>query len=622
MWKLRRRDAAAVVFLGLFAGVYSFAELPQPAGSRLSPDQKIVHALDRLTFGARPGDVELVRKLGLNNWIEAQLHPETIPENPELAEKLAPLSSLTMSARELTRAYPPPQVLRAIEQGKQPYPSDPALRDRYQALIALVRERQERKAGAGELPDPAPNWEALSNLLTQNELQALRWGTPSQRVALLEALPDARLAAVLTALPQRARRGLFASAPPELRRRVLSATQPYQVVNHDLSEAKIYRAVYSNRQLEEVLTDFWYNHFNVFLDKGADRYLVPSFERDAIRPHVLGKFGDLLRATAESPAMLFYLDNWQSVDPKAWERVEKLHPQVAQRLGKRGLNENYARELMELHTLGVDGGYTQQDVIEVAKCFAGWTIRRPRQGGGFWFNPRLHDNTPKIVLGHRIDAGGMNDGLAVLDLLATHPSTAHFISRELAERFVADQPPASLVDRMARTYLKTDGDLRAVMETMIDSPEFYAPGAFRTKFKSPLEFVASALRASGAEVDFGFGLAQMVANLGQPLYRKQEPTGYYNDGAEWANTADLVARLNFALALASNRVTGVKVDLEPGQGGESADPVEAARQILNAEPGESTRKSLLSAQSGTAAAGGPPVTVAGLVLGSPDFQMH
>ena len=315
------------------------------------------------------------------------------------------------------------------------------------------------------------------------------------------------------------------------------------------------RAVYSNRQLEEQLDDFWYNHFNVFLDKGADRYLVTEYERDAIRPHVLGKFRDLLEATAKSPAMLFYLDNWQSVGPNAPQ------PRGQGNKAKRGLNENYGRELMELHTLGVDGGYTQKDVTEVARCFTGWTINQPQRGGKFVFNPRLHDNGEKIVLGVTIPAGGgESDGEKVLDILAHPPSTAHFISKKLAQRFVADDPPQALVDRMAETFLKTDGDIREVMKTMLDSKEFWSEGAYRSKVKSPFEMVASSVRAMNGNVDFAFPLANQVAQLGEPLYRKLEPTGYSNSSAEWVNSAGLLARMNFALQLASNKVPGVKVE--------------------------------------------------------------
>jgi uncharacterized protein (DUF1800 family) len=281
---------------------------------------------------------------------------------------------------------------------------------------------------------------------------------------------------------------------------------------------------------------------------------VTAYEREAIRPHLLGKFRDLLEATAKSPAMLFYLDNWESVGPGTPQ------PRNA-RLARRGLNENYGRELMELHTLGVNGGYTQKDVTEVARCFTGWTISQPQRGGEFVFNARLHDNGEKVVLGVRIPAGGgQSDGEKVLDMLAAHPATAHFISRKLAMRFVADDPPESLVNRMAETFRKSGGDIRAVLETMLRSKEFWSEGAYRSKMKSPLEMVASAVRAANGDVDFAFPLVNQVAQLGEPLYRKIEPTGYSNAGREWMNSAGLMARMNFALGLAGNRIPGVKVE--------------------------------------------------------------
>jgi uncharacterized protein (DUF1800 family) len=277
-----------------------------------------------------------------------------------------------------------------------------------------------------------------------------------------------------------------------------------------------------------------------------------------IRPRVLGKFKDLLEATAKSPAMLFYLDNWQSVGPDA--------PHALGKKGARGLNENYGRELLELHTLGVDGGYTQADVTEAARCFTGWTILQPKRGGGFVFNSRVHDNGEKTVLGVRIPAGGgISDGEKVLDLVARQPATARFISRKLATRFVADEPPASLVDRMAETFRKTDGDLRAVMKTMLESKEFFSVDAYRTKLKSPLEVVVSAVRTVNGEVDYAFPLANQIAQSGQPLYRKQEPTGYSNSSQEWLNSGSLLARMNFVVQLADNKIPGVKV--EPSTGG-------------------------------------------------------
>jgi uncharacterized protein (DUF1800 family) len=406
-------------------------------------------------------------------------------------------------------------------------------------------------------------------LLTPAEIRSLRTGTPRERLAALEALPADKQADVIGALPQQMRQSLFAAAPPELRRRIELAAGPAQVVVRDLQESKILRAVYSNRQLDEVLADFWFNHFNVFMDKGADRYLTTEYERDAIRAHVLGKFRDLLEATAKSPAMLFYLDNWQSVGPNTAQAL-RLGPNVQ----RRGLNENYGRELLELHTLGVEGGYTQKDVTEVARCFTGWSINQPQRGGQFVFAPRLHDNGEKTVLGVKIPAGGgQSDGEKVLDIVADHPSTAHFISRKLAQRFVADDPPAALVERMAQTFLKTDGDVRAVIETMLGSREFWSEGAFRSKMKSPLEMVVSSVRASNGNVDFATALVNQVAQLGEPLYRKQEPTGYSNASREWMNTAGLMARMNFALQLAGNKVPGVTVEKrEEGAGAALGSP--------------------------------------------------
>lgn len=413
-----------------------------PRSKQIAKELHAEHALSRFTWGPGPGDVEAVRKIGVKKWIDQQLHPERILENPELDRRLSQLTTLNRDTTELMGAF----------------------RDR----------RKQGKDG-------------------------------------------------------------------------VAAIRPIAM---ELQNARILRAVYSNRQLEDVLADFWFNHFNVFLDKGADRVLTGAYERDAIRPHVLGKFRDLLGATAEHPAMLFYLDDWQSVSPESFlgRRGRGKRP--------RGVNENYARELLELHTLGVDGGYTQTDVVEVARCFTGWTIR---DGKGD-FVAAMHDNREKVVLGEKIPAGGgKSDGLKVLDIVARHPSTARFISNKLAQRFVADTPPESLVKSMAATFTKTGGDLRAVMKTMFDSKEFWSTEAYKSKLKSPFEMVVAAVRAGNPEIRNGLGLAAEIAKMGQPLYRKVEPTGYGNTSDEWKNSASLLARMNFAGALASNRVPGVRV---------------------------------------------------------------
>ena len=401
---------------------------------------------------------------------------------------------------------------------------------------------------------------------------------------------------------------------------VAQKVNPRRAIVEELSEAKLMRAVYSNHQLPEMLDDFWYNHFNIFLNKGADRYYVTAYERDAIRPHVLGKFYDLLLATAESPAMLFYLDNWQSVGPEA---------DVFRKGRQRGLNENYGRELLELHTLGVDGGYTQADVINVARCFTGWTIAAPREGGRFQYNDKWHDKGSKLVLGHPIHAGGgMNDGLEVLRILAHQPATAHFISLKLARRFVADDPPPALVNRMAATFLQKDGDLREVMRTMLLSREFWSEGAYRAKVKTPFELIASLLRVIDADAVSTRSLSVELAKLGEPLYRKIEPTGYSSANAEWISSAGLLQRLNLALALTQNRVPGIHVDAARWTTDESH-PIQLATDALGHKPGpeltaalegSAPRNEIKPASFSSPAERIP--TLLGLVLGSPDFQRH
>ena len=563
---MRRRVTLVLPFtiaLAALPAVSAYAKKAADSGlfrKPLTNDQKILHALNRLTFGPRPGDVDEVKKLGLKKWINRQLHPDSIPENPVLAEKLKTLDSLQMSGPELVANYPTPQMVRQMVNGQLPFPANP---DRKRMLTRLMEKFEERqKAGeaaqggqGGQPAAPAAPARGLADLLTPLEIRTMRQGTPQQRLALFQSFPPEKQDQILDAIPGQLRQSLATVAPPELRRRFDMGAGPQQMVARDLAEGKLLRTIYSDRQLEEVLTDFWFNHFNVYLDKGADRYLVTPYERDVIRPHVLGKFKDLLVATAKSPAMLFYLDNWQSVAPDAPQ------PARAPKKGSRGLNENYGRELLELHTLGVDGGYTQKDVTEAARCFTGWTILAPQRGGEFSFNPRMHDNGEKMVLGVTIPAGGgITDGEKVLDIVAHHPSTARFISRKLAMRFVADEPPQSLIDQMAATFTKTDGDLRAVLETMFASKEFFSEGAYRSKLKTPLELVASAVRATGGEVTYAMALANQVAQLGQPLYRKQEPTGYSNQSKEWLNSGGLLARMNFALQLAGNKMQGVQVN--------------------------------------------------------------
>jgi uncharacterized protein (DUF1800 family) len=590
---------------------------PKPANEnklfqkKLSKDEQILHALDRLTFGPRPGDIERVKRIGLKKWMDQQLHPDRMDENPVLETRLQALESLRMTPLEAVQHYPTPQMIRAIAQGKQPLPDDLLLR----ASVERFLVRYRTKIAQGSNPPPAPDFKEdlepmrpLEEVLTPGELEIVRSGNGEKKGQLLQSMPQDRIEDMLIAMTQRQRLQLFAPASSTIRREIFLLNGPQQVVAYDLLDSKMLRAVESTRQLAEELDDFWFNHFNVFYEKGADRFLIPQYERDAIRPHVLGQFRDLLEATAKSPAMLFFLDNFESVRPDLDANDKK-------RKVKRGLNENYGRELMELHTLGVNGGYTQKDVTEVARCFTGWTIQEPRKGGTFFYNDKLHDKGEKIVLGHVIAAGGgIDDGEQVLDILARHPSTAHFISQELAQRFVADNPPESLVNKMAQTFLSSNGSIREVMKTMLASKEFWSEGAYRSKVKSPFEMVASSARALDANVIDGWALANQVGTLGEPLYRKLEPTGYSNLNSEWINSASLLGRMNFALQLAQNHVESVKVDV--ARFGD--DPSEVAKALMFRAMSPETRAAIDQALQDKKQKN--PALVAALVIGSPDFQ--
>lgn len=386
---------------------------------------------------------------------------------------------------------------------------------------------------------------------------------------------------------------------------------------------KLVRAIESRNQLQEVLADFWFNHFNVDQGKGLDRWFVPSYERDAIRPHVFGKFRDLLGAVADHPAMLFYLDNWLSVK-------DGFEPPRAKANGKRaGLNENYGRELMELHTLGVDGGYTQKDVTEVARCFTGWSLQRPQDGAEPFFRFRAHDEGVKTVLGVKVGAGGREDGERVLDMLASSPVTARHLAFLLCRRFISDTPPPSAVDRVATTYLRTGGDLRAVYTTLFTSPEFWAKAAIGAKVKTPFEFVVSSVRALDGHVDDALPISHTVARMGEPLYRCQPPTGYKDTADAWVSTGALVERLRFGAALARRQVPGIAwPDLPPQTAKDPAAVIASLSPRLvpsGLSPG--TTDALLKAANATprAYADGEmrPVDQAqllGFLLGSPEFQ--
>jgi len=473
---------------------------------------------------------------------------------------------------------------------------------------------------------------------------------------LLQLPPEERYKAILKMSPEdrldlaRAYRGLRAmqlveGMKPEQRETVEAIVNPQVVVGGELSEAKLLRDIYSERQLNEVMADFWFNHFNVFIGKGPDRYMLTTYERDVIRPHALGKFKDLLTATAKSPAMLYYLDNWQSVGPdsdlakygpqgKGRGRYARFRRPQVNKNRPSGLNENYAREIMELHTLGVEGGYTQKDVTELAKVLTGWGIDQPRTGGSFKFNERAHEPGPKFVLGHKIGEHGESEGSEMLDILAHHPSTAKFISRKLAMRFVSDDPSPNLVARMADTFLKKDGDIREVLRTMFRSPEFWAADAYRAKLKTPLEFVVSAVRASGADVQNAQPLVGQLNRMGMPLYGMQPPTGYSMKAEAWVNSSALLNRMNFALMLGSGRQPGTLLDpqallrdpapmdsdgalaaLESGiLAGDVSTQTHAVMQKQLSDPKIAQRRLDDPEQKPNYGA------IAGLIMGSPEFQ--
>jgi uncharacterized protein (DUF1800 family) len=553
-----RHVVRLVAFAAVLLPLAQLLAAPSTSAIPASPDDKtIVHVLNRLGFGPGPGDVERVRRLGLEKYIDSQLRPDAIAD-ADMARRLAGLNTLTMSSRELAEAYFVP---------------------------ALMERRRVQQQTAAQPSDSAASKRDLR--------------TPEQRELMQEE------------------------------RRVFT----------DLAQQKVLRAAYSDRQLEEVMVDFWFNHFNVFAGKGQTRAYLTEYERDAIRPNVFGKFRTLLGATAHSPAMLFYLDNWQSAAPEGaptsavrTDRRRRGAPIGADRRGRpgmprrtiadlpaaqnrrpRGLNENYARELMELHTLGVDGGYTQKDVQEVARAFTGWTIANPRQGGGFQFEPRLHDDGEKVVLGHRIKAGGgPRDGEEVLNILATHPATARFIATKLARRFVADEPPAALVDRAAARFRDTKGDIREVVRTIITSPEFFAPAAYRAKVKTPFEFVVSAVRATSAETANAMPLVQAMRQLGMPPYGCQPPTGYADRAEAWVNTGALLNRMNFAVALTSGRLGGIRAPrIAPGGSPDAARDA-IAGPVLAGDLAPSTHTTVAKASTAAQAAA--------LLLGSPEFQ--
>jgi uncharacterized protein (DUF1800 family) len=562
------------------------AARPAYASTQIQGNERIVHALNRFTFGPRPGDVAAVRQIGLEQWFEQQLHPENV-ENTELRTRLAQFPAMQWEMRDLLFRMPPNPILRQVAQGRISYPRSGPLRAVYEDGLYRLQERQQGQkaigggqeaprqtrsaAGAttGPADPPAPDAQAMALAGSMDQLDGdpdtaeILALPPDQRVRRLTAMQPAELESFVRSLRPPQRMALVADLSPDQRETVADLQNPQRLVAGELMATRLARDIYSDAQLEEVMTDFWLNHFNIYLRKNELMpYYLVSYERDVIRPHALGKFEDLLEAVAHSPAMLIYLDNAESMGPDspAAERAKFLayrRPNAKLRAPE-GLNENYARELMELHTLGVNGGYTQADVIQVARVLTGWTVDRPFLGGEYQFNPNRHEPGAKKVMGRKIKQGGEKEGRELLHMLATSPATAHFLSRKLAIRFVSDDPPPALVDRMAKAYLASGGDIPTVLRTLFHSPEFWSTTDDRAKVKTPLEFVVSAVRASNADVQNYGPLVNALRQMGMPLYGCIPPSGYAWDEQTWVSTSSLVDRMNFALALAGNRFPGIR----------------------------------------------------------------
>jgi uncharacterized protein (DUF1800 family) len=521
---------------------------PAPPAAAMTARDSALHALNRLAYGPRPGEVDSVARYGVMRWIERQLDPDHIDDKP-LGRREHAFKILDYDRGDLAQRY------RDAERERQ----------RMQRELALTGD--------------------------------------SMRPDKLEG-------------PMR----------------------EFRELGGELQQLAIVRATLSERQLREVMVDFWTNHFNVFVGKGADRFLMPSYIEQVIRPRVLGRFEDLLIATAESPAMLFYLDNAQSVAPGSspprpfrpfapffGRRRFGMNemPEDRRRRQQTGINENYARELLELHTLGVDGGYTQQDVIEVARIFTGWSIEPPERGAGFVFRDWAHDRGTKHVFGLTFHDDGKDEGVRLLKFLAMQHATMHHVSAKLCARFVADEPPDGCVDAAVAAWQRTRGDIRAVVRAIFTSPDFWAPQVVRSKVKTPFEFVVSAVRAVSADPDTTPRLAQVVARLGEPLYQQPAPTGYAETEAHWVNSGALLARMNAAVALAGGHLPGIAANLDaviPATTDHSQLVDKVDQLILGGTMSAHTRIVILEQLTDVADPLQARALAVGLAIGGPDFQ--
>lgn len=601
-FSLFNKLAAFLMIFAMFSPTLLLGADTKSKAKTITEDQKILHVLNRLGFGARPGDVEKVKAIGLKKYIDQQLNAGSI-DSEQVAARLKNFEVLNMETAEIFAKYPNPgALLRNLEGGRR---------------------------------------SAANNQTAANNNQDAAQMTEDDRKVRQEKL-----------------RGYYQEY----------GLRPANQITQQMQMSRIVRAVYSENQLEEQMVDFWMNHFNVFAGKAAVKWFIPSYERDVIRKNALGNFKDLVVGTAQHPAMLFYLDNFQSVSPDAQnananrngnQRLQRMlannggqinerqrermrergltDEQINKRVeraknmannqgkNKRGINENYARELMELHTLGVDGGYTQADIVEVAKAFTGWTIADPRgyrkaaandiqekenkaierlrkmngvpedlESGEFYFNENWHDKSTKTVLGQKVSEGGMKDGLKVIDILVSQPATAKFIAKKLAVKFVNDNPSDVIVNKIAQAFQKSNGDIKTTLRAMIDSPEFYSSENYRAKIKTPFELLVSSLRALDADVKTSPALLGMLNKMGEPLYGYQAPTGYPDTAEDWVNTGALLERMNFAVALSSNRIPQTKVNLAKFEAKSKQEILDkAVGEVLHNEISANTKTMLL-----------------------------
>ncbi len=555
-------------FLAILLPFFASATLAAQAPS--TPADSARHALNRLGYGPTPGQVDAVAREGVLRWVDRQLATQDL--------------------------------------------RDPAL--------------ARREAAVAVLHTPMADMVAMHIDQTTKALKAQAQGGDSAMIRQLQM---------------------------DMRQQAQSGTRDLRTLNGELQAVTLVRAATSERQLGEVLADFWTNHFNVLITKGFDRAYFADYLEHTIREHALGRFEDLLVATAMSPAMLFYLDNVQSVadntsvaalPSRAGQRPQAVRagqigrgrvltpqrnrpgidPAVAEQIRQRqprGLNENYARELMELHTLGVDGGYTQDDVVDVARILTGWTIDR-RGDHRFQFQSAAHDRGEKVVLGRTFPAGhSMDEGRALLAMLASHPATMHHISAKLCARFVADVPPDGCIDDAVRAWQRTDGQILEVVRAIVHSQDFWATANVQAKVKSPLEFVVSAVRAVGGTPDATPRLAQQLQRLGQPLFQQSTPNGYPETQDAWVNSGALLARMNFAVALASGRMPGVQVQLDrvvPLTANQDALLDEVDRAILGGMMSQRTRETIRTEIRDLRDPRVARAMAIGLAIGGPEFQ--